>query len=147
MPVRTTVRPRKPARIAPGGPRFRLRARSDLMIWRSGNVEARSKSLCEKAIECRRLALIDGDAREAYLRLARSYDVLAEAILRLPVHSPCTRYRCGRSAHHCMPAILSLSLSGNYTARLGHHSRLPCASRRVSASAPLKASARPITLV
>jgi hypothetical protein len=50
-----------------------------VMRWRWGNVAARTKSVSAKASECRQLALIaeTEDVREAYLRLARSYDALA----------------------------------------------------------------------
>jgi hypothetical protein len=43
---------------------------------------ARAQALIGKASECRRLAEIaEPETREAYLRLARSYDVLAEDVV------------------------------------------------------------------
>ena len=51
-----------------------------VMRWRWGNAAARTKSLSAKASECRHLALIADaeETRQGYLRLARSYDALAE---------------------------------------------------------------------
>jgi hypothetical protein len=73
------------------------------MPWRSGNVAARTKSLWAKASECRHLALIVGssDASEAYLRLARSYDALADATLRPSVQSPYTAWEAAGTGPLC----------------------------------------------